>query len=281
MLQSKPTDIAITHVQEEVPVTISKKPRGDSTMTTKIKTNRSPQVVAKSVSNPRGFSRFLVAIISLVALIIAFFVAINLTPAQPESNIQRGLEAETARYNGLATFYTAEQEANTSAFQAANPELSVAQRYAAVPEENEIGRSSTFDVESLRAKYFTDWGIEADAVDVSLLKQNAEANPLVEPVPYDFWIEVLRHSYNYQALKSGAANVNSDGQPLEAAPVNYRPVTFDTETLQQTYFADWGIEADAVDVTSTSAFQAANPELSVAQRYDAQVRWRRIHFPGR
>lgn len=100
-------------------------------MNTKIKTNRSAPVAAKSGSTPRRFSQFLVAIISLVGLIIAFFVAINLTPAQPESNIQRGLEAETARYNGLAAFYATEQEANIAAFQVANPELSVAQRYDA------------------------------------------------------------------------------------------------------------------------------------------------------
>lgn len=150
-------------------------------MNTKIKTNRSAQAAAKSGSHLRGFGQFLVAIISLVGLIIAFFVAINLTPPQPAANAevglpsagpqqllavnnrivpvsineaatkrtvwdhprhphlvetlasvpQRTIEAETVRYNGLATFYASEQEANTSVFQAANPELAVAQRYDA------------------------------------------------------------------------------------------------------------------------------------------------------
>lgn len=42
------------------------------------------------------------------------------------------LEAEAARYNGLATFYLNENEAAGSGFLASNPELSVAHRYDAL-----------------------------------------------------------------------------------------------------------------------------------------------------
>lgn len=49
-----------------------------------------------------------------------------------EAGAQRGIEAESARHNGLAAFYAAQAGETDSTFLAANPELMVAGRYEAL-----------------------------------------------------------------------------------------------------------------------------------------------------
>ena len=50
---------------------------------------------------------------------------------EAETNVQRANEASSARYSGLAEFYTGVTGAIDSSYQAANPELNVASRYEA------------------------------------------------------------------------------------------------------------------------------------------------------
>jgi len=102
-----------------------------------------------------------------------------------ETNVQRTLGADAARYTGLAAFYAAADGSATS-------------------------QPASVDIEALRQHIYSDWVIEAEAVDISILGQPTQGNVTNQPVAVD--IEVLRNNY-YNALQ--VAQTDPAAEPVD------------------------------------------------------------------
>lgn len=157
----------------------------------------------------------------------------------------QGFEADAARYTGLAAFYTPKAAGtcleiaatdtiavalvncrSDSGYLAANPELMASHRFAAV-DDSAFGQPVSVDKEALRQRIHSNWVIEADAVDVSILEPPARDIDFNRPAAFD----------------PGTSNVTS-------RPATFNPGTYDKEALRRRVYSD-RVEAEPVNVDTS------------------------------
>ncbi len=152
---------------------------------------------------------------------------------------QRAIETEVAQYNGLATFYGVE---NQRAIEAE------AARYSGLAMFYGAENQRAFEAEAARysglVALYTSVGEERASAD--FLAANPE----------------LQVAQRYTAI---AGNEGIPGPSLlDADPA--RLLTHRSAEIRQ---------------MAETLLLAENPELSIVRRYAAQVEWNRVHFPGR
>ena len=153
-----------------------------------------PKTVVKKYAIRQSFFWSLAGLAILILALIAGISVTTLTAAEPQVNsppafeveatrysgladyynTQRAIEASAARNSGMATFYTAKTGVvSTFVVLAENPELSVAQRYAAKENKTETNMLAD-NPELMVARRYTPVTIDNEVSDSNFLASNPE-----------------------------------------------------------------------------------------------------------
>jgi hypothetical protein len=237
-------------------------------MTTETKVNRPIQVAHESGAS-RRFNQFVIVIASLLVVLVGVVGFVTTRPAS-ENEVHAQPLARRTHWDSPNRPDLGQKELNK--YLAANPELLVAHRYAAVAEAEaraqRAGAAEATRYSSMGAYYAA--GNEAQRANQA---NAARYSGLAVFYGADDQAGRQRANEAETARYTGLAMLHKAEKGANLQRAN--------EANAARYTGLATSYTNAAEKKVVAAFLAANPELLMASRYATLAEWHRHHFPGR